>query len=902
MSVGMEPVDVTRPARAERCIERITLLEKLAKADDQKCTVIHAPSGYGKSVLMEQYFDQKSARCESVAWLAVSPARADASSILRDIADACNNACALDAKNADEGAVHFQAPTPRSLGQHLSEHCGDLRIFIDDMHHLDTEAYKAVQELISCSPPTVRFVLADRKWSNLGLAKLRLKAQVFELGVRDLAFCTAEVEMLFSDLTQSNAYTLYKKTLGWPAALRLARIFLSETLEPNNSVQDFNGSLKLVADYLDEEFFSSVDDDVFNLLIDSIILSPADRDSVAAVLGFIDYDVAIANLKEMTGYPFGEIDESIRLIHEPLFYDYFRRLLKTRRTPKEISEIHEKALEYHLSTGSVTRALENAVEVHNREMIVNVLSADTGTIFVAMVKDDYWFRSTFKRIEAEGLTDPFQGNPIWPYYLLRSGRIADALSALYDCEFPRMNAAASAPSTENETLLAFIEVFCLLYTEDKSLDDLMEHIGFLLHVAPHPEPIVIGLANLALATVRFRLGDLDGARETLKHASSRFAKTGAHAYIIEIHALSCVIALQMFDLSEADRVCRAIETYTQMYVAGDSQTQSIFQLLHAAVAYERGDLTSARFGIAAARQGLLKNGCVLHEYSVSLFVIEARLVFASDGYTAALAVLSEGIAVHENSQCEQSLILLKAEKLRLSALAPRPNEAYKIGQALCAELQKNATISAIGSNWQTRITAALAITRFKIAHDIDIEPVIERLANLEEVFRQSNYRQILSKIAVQKALALFVAGHKAEAASLLRDITTKSDGRSTAKSFLLEEGELARLLLDDTAHRYQRSRKNAQFNDLLVKITLASFDYAPSDKFDSEIKLSSQQLRILRLLAEGLDRQEIAEGASTTIHNVQYHLKKMFTLFEVHSSSALVAHAIRRNLVDDRTA
>lgn len=116
------------------------------------------------------------------------------------------------------------------------------------------------------------------------------------------------------------------------------------------------------------------------------------------------------------------------------------------------------------------------------------------------------------------------------------------------------------------------------------------------------------------------------------------------------------------------------------------------------------------------------------------------------------------------------------------------------------------------------------------------------------------------------------------------------------------EGELARLLLDDTAHRYQRSRKNAQFNDLLVKITLASFDYAPSDKFDSEIKLSSQQLRILRLLAEGLDRQEIAEGASTTIHNVQYHLKKMFTLFEVHSSSALVAHAIRRNLVDDRTA
>ncbi len=59
-----------------------------------------------------------------------------------------------------------------------------------------------------------------------------------------------------------------------------------------------------------------------------------------------------------------------------------------------------------------------------------------------------------------------------------------------------------------------------------------------------------------------------------------------------------------------------------------------------------------------------------------------------------------------------------------------------------------------------------------------------------------------------------------------------------------------------------------------------------------------QQLRILTLLARGLDRNAMADAAQTTTHNVQYHLKIMFTAFGVSSSTGLVAEAKRLGVVD----
>ena len=62
--------------------------------------------------------------------------------------------------------------------------------------------------------------------------------------------------------------------------------------------------------------------------------------------------------------------------------------------------------------------------------------------------------------------------------------------------------------------------------------------------------------------------------------------------------------------------------------------------------------------------------------------------------------------------------------------------------------------------------------------------------------------------------------------------------------------------------------------------------------------LSPQELRLLRLLAEGHQNKTAAAELGISVHTVSFHLRSIYEKLHVHSRSEAVARALRDGLVE----
>ena len=78
---------------------------------------------------------------------------------------------------------------------------------------------------------------------------------------------------------------LIERTEGWPAGLYLATLYLEAETEPDSAIERFSGDHRLVADYLHDEFLSTLSAEDADFMIRSSILDRLSGEVCDAVLG-----------------------------------------------------------------------------------------------------------------------------------------------------------------------------------------------------------------------------------------------------------------------------------------------------------------------------------------------------------------------------------------------------------------------------------------------------------------------------------------------------------------------------------------------------------------------------------------------------------------------------------------
>jgi LuxR family maltose regulon positive regulatory protein len=144
-------------------------------------------------------------------------------------------------------------------------------------------------------------VLGGRFDPPLSLPRLRLAGRVCDVRAADLVFTDGEARALLVGqdvrLPDDSIDLLLQRTEGWPAALRLAVLSLSDEPEPEAFVATFAGDQRGVADYLVAEVLSRLPDDLRDFLVITAVVEEVTVDLAAALTGRGDAGAVLDRLE-----------------------------------------------------------------------------------------------------------------------------------------------------------------------------------------------------------------------------------------------------------------------------------------------------------------------------------------------------------------------------------------------------------------------------------------------------------------------------------------------------------------------------------------------------------------------------------------------------------------------------
>jgi LuxR family maltose regulon positive regulatory protein len=346
-------------------VQRLRLLGKLGEVS-APIVLLNAPSGYGKSVLIQQWAAQDPRPFLS---LLLGDEHNDPAMLVGSIVAALEEIepvppeVGVALANPDPSIENVVLPR---LGAALEQRQVPFVLVLDDFERINSSrSLAAVSIIMGRLPAASQIALATRTEPALGLGTIRAHRGLAELGREDLVMTKSECQELLAALglvlSAKQLETMVRRTEGWPAALYLAGLALSEAPDLGKAISRFAGDDRFVVDYIRDEFLvqvsrrrldflrrASVLDRLSGQLCDSVL----DRSGSATVLR----DLSHSN---MLLTPLDRRDEWFRF--HPLFREMLRAELR-RVEPEKEAELNRRASDWWVAEGDWDRAISHAVD------------------------------------------------------------------------------------------------------------------------------------------------------------------------------------------------------------------------------------------------------------------------------------------------------------------------------------------------------------------------------------------------------------------------------------------------------------------------------------------------------------------------------------------------------------
>jgi LuxR family maltose regulon positive regulatory protein len=359
-------------------VHRPTLVAALDAGADCALTLVCAPPGYGKTLLLADWVRRSDVGCAWVAldeddddprrlWTAVLAALAGCSTV-----PSSSRLRELVVPRTTVG-VDFLTDVVQALGEVPSR----TRLVLDDAHHLRAPAaLHGLQLLTRHRLANVQLVLASRFDPALPVPRLRLEGRLCELRTADLGLTSAEtgelVERCGLQLSGEQRALLHERTGGWPAGVRLATLRLRGHPDPGSFLADLSGDERPVADYLADEVFATITPAQRELLQTTSISDPVPTALAAELSGRADAGVALSTLERSTGLVVASGPQRTEFRFSELIRSFLLADLH-RQGPQVPAELHRRAAEWWSAARQPVQALRHAAQSGNGVLLTGLL-------------------------------------------------------------------------------------------------------------------------------------------------------------------------------------------------------------------------------------------------------------------------------------------------------------------------------------------------------------------------------------------------------------------------------------------------------------------------------------------------------------------------------------------------
>jgi LuxR family transcriptional regulator, maltose regulon positive regulatory protein len=370
-------------------VQRRRLVELLDRGVRGPVTRVSGPAGSGKTVLVASWL-RKGVWPGRMSWVSVEPSTTDAVAFWSAVVEALHTSGAT----TGVAALESLTPSPRGVGREFVRRLGaglrelslPVLLIVDDLHELDApEAVEGFASLLADLPQQLRIVLITRRELRLGLHRLRAAGELMEIRAADLPFTLDEARELLAkagvQVSERGLVSLWERTEGWAAGLRLAAMSLAGRRDPDRFIAEFSGGERTVAEYLGTEVLASQPAEVRRVLLRTSLLRHVNAPLVRLLTGRHDGERLLQELEDQNAFV-ASVDVGRGWFrYHPLLLDLLSLELR-RESPEEIDGLHRSAARWHAEHGSAVEAIRHAEAAKDWSFASDLLAEHWFSLFL----------------------------------------------------------------------------------------------------------------------------------------------------------------------------------------------------------------------------------------------------------------------------------------------------------------------------------------------------------------------------------------------------------------------------------------------------------------------------------------------------------------------------------------
>jgi LuxR family maltose regulon positive regulatory protein len=881
------------PTRPE-LVPRPRLIERLNDDLRRKLTLISAPAGFGKTTLVSGWLRQLNL---PIAWLSLDEGDSELPRFLSYTIAAL--------QEIDSGLGQTILPllqlseTPATetlitlLINDVVAFSDKIILIFDDYHVIHTlEIHQALTFLLERLPPQLHLVVISREDPPFPLARLRVRQQIREIRSHDLQFSHQEAAQFLNQTMRLNLRpeaisALEQRTEGWIAGLQMAAIALQSYLatqdeaNPLDFIEAFAGDDRYVVDYLIVEVLERQPAQVQAFLLHTSILkrftaSLCDavteqangRELLTQIEGDNLFLIALDNRREWYRY-------------HHLFGDLLRYRLKEAVGVKGIKQLHQRAATWYAQNGFTDEAIHHYLTAEDFTQAANLMETVGVNLIVqgqlrkvcdwleALPEDFIRTRSLLCVCHAWALNLSGQAVAVPP-------RLQDAEQAL--------PTAPPAQRKDIQGLIYFVQAFLARRQNNMPLST--EYLRQAAERLSQNNLAVRGSVNLNLGFNYFLAGQLTEADQTLQVAR-RDGQAVQAVYITLI-----AMAVQANTYVAQGRLRQAVELYEEAIAFGLTHNggrpfppagyayAGLGQVL-----YEQNDLDRAEQHLAQAVElgEMITDWSMIRRGLLPLAWLKQR----RDDSSTAHALWQQALNVVQQAESKRVEATLRVHQARLW-LAQATTSANQPALTAAAAWARAYQQSKPDPCSYPQALAQLTLAWLRMLQG-QASLALAGLEPIAEAAAAGGQTDNLIKILTLQALAQSALGDVKIALATLNHALNMAASEGYIRTFV-DYGPPMRQLL-------QRAASHHIAPDYVATLLTAFTDTTPPPlpRFPAPPPLieplSDRERQVLRLLANGLSNQEIADALIVSVNTVRTHLRRIYAKLAVNNRTAAVSRA-----------
>lgn len=864
------------PPPRQGFIIRRRLLDRLDEMLSHKLTLVSAPAGFGKTTLLSIWAQEREA---SVAWLSLDPDDNDLNTFLRYLIAALQTISSTVGRTSLSMLQSLQItdkePILGSLINDLALIQKDLILILDDYHLIDSkEIHQAISYLLGHLSPHFHLVIISRSDPPLSLSRLRARNQLLEIRQLNLRLNQQEVQDFLDqsmslDLTKEQVEILEARTEGWIAGLQLAALSLRDKQDVDAFLESFGGSHRFIIDYLADEIFSQLPEDLRTFLRRTAVLDSFTAQLCNLVTGRSDSDQVLRELEEANLFLISLDDRREWFRFHHLFLDY----LRTSSDIGDESELHIKASRWYRDHQFYSRAVNHALLSGDMDETVHAISraapiAIQGATFTNL---STWFDALPDHVITENGELALYKS--FTLFLTQSYREAFPYALAAQKNFP-----AHAPSYLEGRLLCLKAHHAMFRGKN---DDAIRDARDALEYLDDGDYFFRNLTFNVLGQILEMKNDVASAAEIYHQAFRTGSKVSDRIGSIVILTNLVYSLNELGRLMEAVDICREVNEQFGEQLVGDRPLSDLISMPWGMLSYEADQLEIAEQQAQRALD-------LLSQYGVSQGISLAQ-------HTLALVYLAGGEfdkLHHFTQQGYQLSIKMGLEQTHGAWFtALQAQASLELGNLQSVEkwAEKNG-FSPLDNPHHWVEYPYFTYTRLLLAQD-RFEDARTLLNTMQSNAQQGGRLRKLITINLLQAAIDQSGGNEQQAKTRLETAVRIASPQGYYRAFLNEDPAILLSILPQLHHLAPQFVSYLQGTPDVVPRSTSQLDHLIDP-------LTQRELEVLQLVARGLSNREIADALYVTLGTVKKHLNNIFSKLDVKSRTQAVARGTELNLLD----